>query len=287
MTSAVGFDLLTQRPKRIKPGNEIRIIKKDSPLIVSIPHAGTWIPPEIVSYFHQRRFLLIDTDLYTEKLYRPTQTFASVIQTAINPYVVNANRQKTNKSKPILPTSFLNGRPVLRRPLPSQVGKLLIKKYYDPYRDGLEALVLAAKRKFGFALLIDVHSMNSVGGAKSIDPGEIRPDFTVSDVYGKSVPRAITRIIETELRSRGYSVERNKPYAGGAITQHFGMPKKSLFAIQIEIRRGLFMNEVATELAINQPAAFKANQLAITKLSLLLSKNLKKALKQAKKSVSL
>ena len=53
----------------------------------------------------------------------------------------------------------------------------------------------------------------------------------------------MSEVVETTLRARGYAVSRNKPYAGGFITEHYGNPASGLHAIQLEVNRALYMDE--------------------------------------------
>ncbi len=72
----------------------------------------------------------------------------------------------------------------------------------------------------------------------------VKADFVLGDRYGTSCAADLVDLAEHELRGLGYSVLRNKPYAGGFITEHYGDPGNNLHAIQIEINRGLYMDEV-------------------------------------------
>jgi N-formylglutamate deformylase len=89
-------------------------------------------------------------------------------------------------------------------------------------------------------LLIDCHSMPSATGTRDDRP---RADIVIGDRYGTSCVPVATELAETHLRSLGYSVSRNKPYAGGFITEHYGNPSAGLHAIQIEFNRALYMDE--------------------------------------------
>jgi N-formylglutamate deformylase len=95
-------------------------------------------------------------------------------------------------------------------------------------------------REFGAAMLIDCHSMPSTTGPKDERP---RADMVLGDRYGTSCVAAIAETMEEVLRAKGYAVSRNKPYAGGFITEHYGNPAAGLHAIQLEINRGLYMDE--------------------------------------------
>jgi N-formylglutamate deformylase len=104
----------------------------------------------------------------------------------------------------------------------------------------LRRLFTRLHRAFGAAVLIDCHSMPSTAGAKDERP---RADIVLGDRYGTSCVPAVVETIETTLRGRGYVVSRNKPYAGGFITEHYGNPAVGLHAIQLELNRALYMDE--------------------------------------------
>jgi N-formylglutamate deformylase len=95
-------------------------------------------------------------------------------------------------------------------------------------------------RDFGAAVLVDCHSMPSASGAKDERP---RADLVLGDRYGTSCVPIVAETIEATMRELGYVVSRNKPYAGGFITEHYGNPTAGLHAIQLEINRSLYMDE--------------------------------------------
>jgi N-formylglutamate amidohydrolase len=115
-----------------------------------------------------------------------------------------------------------------------------IEGLYKPYHRALRRLFTRVHRDFGAAVLIDCHSMPSTAGSKDERP---RADVVLGDRYGTSCVTAVAETIEATLRGQGYSVSRNKPYAGGFITEHYGNPAAGLHAIQLEINRALYMDE--------------------------------------------
>ncbi len=119
-----------------------------------------------------------------------------------------------------------------------------IEVLYKPYHRALRRLVTRIHREFGSAVLIDCHSMPSTAGGKDERP---RPDIVIGDRYGTSCAQAIMDVLEATLRDLGYSVNRNKPYAGGFITEHYGNPAAGLHAVQLELNRALYMNENTQE----------------------------------------
>src|ERR1700716_365501 len=115
-----------------------------------------------------------------------------------------------------------------------------IEGLYKPYHRALRRLFTRVHRDFGAAVLIDCHSMPSSAGSKDERP---RADVVLGDRYGTSCVAAVVETIEATLRAQGYSVSRNKPYAGGFITEHYGNPAAGLHSIQLEINRALYMDE--------------------------------------------
>ncbi|MBV9955789.1 MAG: N-formylglutamate amidohydrolase, partial [Pseudolabrys sp.] len=115
-----------------------------------------------------------------------------------------------------------------------------IESLYKPYHRALRRLFTKMHRNYGAAVLVDCHSMPSSTGGKD---DRTRPQFVLGDRYGTSCTALVTDVVEKTLRACGYSVSRNKPYAGGFITEHYGNPAAGLHAVQLEINRALYMDE--------------------------------------------
>ena len=115
-----------------------------------------------------------------------------------------------------------------------------IEGLYKPYHRALRRLLTRVHRDFGAAVLVDCHSMPSTAGTKDDRP---RADVVLGDRYGTSCVPIVSEVIEATFRELGYVVSRNKPYAGGFITEHYGNPAAGLHSIQIEINRALYMDE--------------------------------------------
>ena len=118
-----------------------------------------------------------------------------------------------------------------------------IERLYKPYHAQLRALLDRAHARFGLAVLVDCHSMPSMpSGALGADK-RVVTDFVVGDRYGTSSAVEFVEVLERAMRARGFIVQRNKPYAGGYITEHYGTPLAGIHAIQIEVNRAIYMNE--------------------------------------------
>jgi N-formylglutamate amidohydrolase len=122
-----------------------------------------------------------------------------------------------------------------------------VERFYRPYHDTLARLVEETRAKFGYCLLIDCHSMPSFGAVSRGASGPAyrrQPfDFVLGDCHGSACSPLVTAAAEGWLTARGYAVSRNTPYAGGFTTRHYGRPGAGVHALQVEINRGLYMNE--------------------------------------------
>ncbi len=137
-----------------------------------------------------------------------------------------------------------NGAEIYKKKLNFSEARQRIDRCYHPYHAALEDLIGATRDRFGHAILIDCHSMPSVGGPMENDAGRRRQvDFVLGDAHGRSCSRALTVTVEETLREMGYTVVRNAPYSGGFITRNYGRPAKGVHALQIEINRALYMHE--------------------------------------------
>lgn len=137
-----------------------------------------------------------------------------------------------------------DAREIYPKRIPVAEALVRIEQFYKPYHRALRKLVNRAQRGYGFALLLDCHSMPSNAGHRDERP---RADIVLGDRYGTSCSAAITEMVERTLRAQGYTVLRNKPYAGGFITEHYGDPATGMHALQIEVNRGLYMDEARYE----------------------------------------
>lgn len=128
-----------------------------------------------------------------------------------------------------------------------------IDTLYQPYHRALEGLIEATLRDFGAAVLLDCHSMPSVGGPTDRDRSTPRPDVVLGDRFGASCEPAVIETAERILVDLGFSVRRNEPYAGAFTTAHYGRPGERVHAIQIEVNRRLYMNEATVARSRDMP----------------------------------
>ena len=133
---------------------------------------------------------------------------------------------------------------IYRERLPVTEAMERIDAVYKPYHATLRRLIARTHARFGFSVLVDCHSMpGNVRLAGSAD----RPDVIVGDRYGASASGALSMAAMEILDDLGFNAVRNKPYAGGFITEHYGRPSRGLHALQIEISRALYVDENTLE----------------------------------------
>ncbi len=143
----------------------------------------------------------------------------------------------------VIPRVVANGRPIYRGKIGLAEAHGRIADYWRPYHAQLQALLDESHAQFGQAILIDCHSMPHEA-LENIGPvGSARPDVVLGDRFGAAASASVVDQIEAAFVRAGLKVVRNMPFAGAYITQHYGRPTRRQHAVQIEIDRGLYMNE--------------------------------------------
>lgn len=150
-------------------------------------------------------------------------------------------------------------KPIYRERLTVADARMRIEGIYKPYHTTLQNLLSQTISQFGFAVLIDCHSMPRLSRSRDRTP----PDIVLGDRYGSSCAPMIIDLAETLFTGAGLKVARNRPYAGGYTTRSYGRPQHGVHALQIEISRHLYMNEVT----LSKNADFAAIQHLITRFS--------------------
>lgn len=134
-------------------------------------------------------------------------------------------------------------KPIYRELLTLEDARMRIEGIYLPYHATLQRLLSDAVNAFGVAVLIDCHSMPRI--ARSGD--RLAPDIVLGDRYGTTCASGLIDLCEMVFAGAGLRVARNRPYAGGFIARTYGRPQHGIHALQIEISRHLYMNEVTLE----------------------------------------
>ena len=161
-----------------------------------------------------------------------------------------APTEKSRRGLGLIRRYVVPGVPVYDRLLSVAEIQRRIETVYRPYHEALRAALEGLLARHGRVWHINWHSMKSVGNAMTPDgEGAVRPDFVVGDLRGRSSGRELTDMVVGVLRGMGYSVAVNEPYAGGTILAEVGDPTRGIHSIQIEMNRGLYLDELLTEKA--------------------------------------
>jgi N-formylglutamate amidohydrolase len=157
------------------------------------------------------------------------------------PRWVNSRSPRVRAGLGTVPRVVAGGAEIYAGKLPPDAAEQRIQQCYLPYHEALATLIDETRARFGTVLLLDCHSMPS--GDRDRHGARGRADIVLGDRFGHAcAPEIMARAAEI-LRLAGYQVRRNDPYPGGFITEHYGRPGMDLHALQIEINRGLYMDE--------------------------------------------
>ena len=139
-----------------------------------------------------------------------------------------------------IPRVVGDGQEIYRERLGVDDALTRIETLYKPYHRALRRLINRVHQSFGTVVVVDCHSMPSIGVSRD-EPR--RPDVVIGDRYGTSCAPTLPDRVEATMGRLGYSIGRNKPYAGGFITEHYGNPASGLHAVQLELNRAVYMDE--------------------------------------------
>lgn len=245
--------------------------------VFASPHSGRTYPKRFLEISNlDKSILRTSEDAYVDELFDSVTKFGSPLLTATYPRAyVDMNREPmeldpsmfsdklpnncNSKSSRVavglgtIPKLVTFDQQIYSKKLKFFEEKSRLDDIYTPYHIELKQLLLEAKAKFGWAALIDCHSMPSLKLQpdskiskklfSSTPSPNFDPDIILGDRYASSCSVHLMNITERLFRDLGYSVARNDPYAGGFCTSFYGRPKENIHAMQIEINRKLYLNE--------------------------------------------
>jgi N-formylglutamate amidohydrolase len=195
---------------------------------------------------------------YCDANREPWELDPAMFADALPPWV-NTTSARVGAGLGTIARIVASGEAIYRRKLSFAEAEQRIHTCWQPFHDTLAALIATTRSRFGVCLLIDCHSMPSHGhtGRSGGKPAT----FVLGDAHGTACAPRLARLVEDLLLAPGYPVRRNDPYAGGYITRHYGRPREGVHALQIEIARGLYMDESRIE----RLPGFAAVQAAMTR----------------------
>ena len=147
----------------------------------------------------------------------------------------------------VIPRVVAEGAEIYRGKIGLDEAEDRIRDIHIPYHRMLETLMARALETYGAAVLFDCHSMPSEALRASPRVNGRSPEIVLGDRFGASASRALVTLTQQAFEAEGFTVVRNAPFAGGYITQRHGRPSRGLHAIQIEIDRGLYLDQKRLE----------------------------------------
>ena len=218
----------------------VEILQGDSPVLLGLPHTGTWIPPEIMARLNARGQILADTDWHIDRLYADLLPGATTVRACFHRYVIDANRPPSAESlypgqntTGLIPMTDFDGQPIWSDPPDESETAARIETYHAPYHAALTAELKRIHARHGVAILYDCHSIR--GDIPFLFDGRL-PDLNLGTADGASCdPRVTETVMEVMTRATGYSHVLNGRFKGGWTTRHYGRPDQGYHAIQMEL----------------------------------------------------
>ena len=223
----------------------VEIIRGDSPLVLGLPHTGTYVPPDIKARLNDRGRELADTDWHIDRLYDGLLPGATTVRATFHRYVIDANRDPSGVSlypgqntTTLVPLTDFDGHDIWNQP-PSEAEITECREtFHAPYHAALEAELARVKAIHGIAVLYDCHSIRS--HIPFLFDG-VLPDMNLGTNGGTTCAPQIEAIAHKFAASSPYSTVLNGRFKGGWTTRHYGRPAEGLHAIQMELAQSTYL----------------------------------------------
>ena len=224
-----------------------------APLLVSLPHCGTWLPPALQTRLAPRALAVEDTDWHLAALYdfaRPLG--ASLLLPRASRYLIDLNRPPDDapmypgaNNTGLCPTRFFSGEPLYRDGEEPDADEIAARRsaWWQPYHDALAAELARLRDAHGHAVLFDGHSIRSE--LPWLFPGRL-PDLNLGTADGASCDPALRDAAAATLSAQDrYSQVVDGRFKGGYITRHYGAPRHGVHALQLEMTWRCYLDEAA------------------------------------------
>jgi N-formylglutamate amidohydrolase len=255
------------------------------PFLISIPHSGEKIPAEVTWLKDlPEEIVMCDVDRYVDRLYQPVIDALKIdhVVAEWHRYVVDLNRLADDVDAESVdghknpPGTFTTGLlwvktttdvRLMKKPISGELHAKLVADYFMPFHEKIHA-IYKKMRDAGIkeTFHLDAHSMPSWGTKAHRDPGERRAEIVVSDFNGKSCRPEFKELVIAAYKEAGFQVSYNWPYIGGRLTQQYGKPEILQHAIQVELRRDLYMDEKTKRLIPQAEETKKRLRQAVEKI---------------------
>lgn len=238
----------------------VEVTRGDGPIMLGLPHTGTWLPPEILARLNPRGQLLADTDWHVDRLYEGLLPGVTTVRANFHRYVIDANRPPDDESlypgqntTGLVPTTDFDGEPIwIETP---DAGEIEARReaFHAPYHAALAAELDRVRDRHGVAILYDCHSIRS--HIPFLFEG-VLPDFNIGTANGTTCdPRIERAALEICEQVEGYSCVLNGRFKGGWTTRRYGRPADGLHAIQMELAQSSHLESEAPPFAYSEEKA--------------------------------
>lgn len=231
-----------------------RVTRGTVPLLVSFPHIGTYVPPDMERRMTDTARAVPDTDWEVDRLYGfVTAMGASTIAATHSRYVVDVNRPADGASlypgQPttgLVPTVQFDGQPIYqhgRGPTPAEI-EARVARVWTPYHQALSAELTRLREEHGRVLLWEAHSIRA--RVPMLFDGDL-PDLNIGTNDGASVRPGLGAALLEHARNSSFSAVLNGRFKGGYITRQYGRPGEGIDAVQMELIQRIYMNDAEQE----------------------------------------
>lgn len=226
----------------------VSVTQGDSPVVLALPHSGTFLPADIAARLNERGRVLADTDWHLPRLYDGLLPGATMVQAHFHRYVIDANRPPSDDSlypgqntTGLVPLTDFDGNPIWTTPPDDTEARRAA--FHTPYHAALAAELDRVRELHGVAILYDCHSIRS--RIPFLFEG-VLPDFNIGTAEGASCAPAIEAAAQEVAVATGRPTVVNGRFKGGWTTRHYGRPSEGLHAIQMELAQSTHLaSEVA------------------------------------------
>jgi len=228
-----------------------RLRQGTQPLLISMPHVGTHVPPALQARFTAQARQVPDTDWHLERLYDFADALgASVLVATHSRYVIDLNRPPDNQNlypgqdtTALCPIDTFDKTPIYAaNDLPDD-DEVSARRdaIWHPYHRQLQAELDRLTAAHGTIVLWEAHSIRSV--LPRFFQGKL-PDLNFGTANGASCdPGLAQAVLAIGKAATGYSAVLNGRYTGGYITRQYGRPAQGIHAVQLEMTQCSYMQE--------------------------------------------
>jgi len=228
----------------------VKVHQGDSPIVLGLPHTGTYVPDNVFAQLNERGQGLNDTDWHIHTLYDGVFPGASTVQATFHRYVVDANRDPSGASlypgqntTGLVPFTDFDGHDIWLTEPDADAIEARRAAFHVPYHAALKAELDRVRNIHGVAILYDCHSIRSK--IPYLFDGTL-PDLNIGTNLGTTCDPAIeAAVVDTCISAEGYSSVANGRFKGGWTTRHYGQPATGIHAIQMELTQSNYLSQEA------------------------------------------